>query len=133
MEWRCAKSGDCCKGGVVLMTQAEADRVTAAAPADVELRWAAHPDPRFVGLLGDPACPMLGADNLCRIHKSRPYNCRRFACLREPGEAFEPGGPLGCQNAARRMETRDARRFLTVYQRPAIRWARRHGWDESMQ
>lgn len=126
------KTGECCQGPLLVMTQQEADVLAKAAPPDVSLSWTPSPDPRFVGLVGSP-CPLLGPDNLCRAYDSRPFNCRRFACMRAPGDSLVRGGVTGCLNADRRLSERSVRRFLTVYQRPAVRWARRHGWTEDMQ
>lgn len=67
----------------------------------------------------------------CTIYEHRPYNCRRFICLRpDPDdEPLETGGPLGCFNASERiLLNRDARRFYAHHQRKAQRWADAHGW-----
>lgn len=116
-----------------MMTHEEADLVRAA--TDRPLWWSEAP--RGVMLHnpdGSAACPLLDGDGRCTIHPVRPYNCRRFACLREPGEALEVGGPMGCQNAERRLTDRASRRFLILYQRKAQVWARKHGWtDDDME
>jgi Fe-S-cluster containining protein len=117
----------------VVMTHAEADLVRAA--TDRPLAWVPHPSGK-VGLVnpdGTDCCPCLGADGRCTIYAVRPYPCRAFACLRDPGEPLEPGGPLGCANAARRLTDRASRRFLTLYQRRAQVWGRAHGWTDDAQ
>lgn len=115
------------------MTHVEADLVRAA--TTLELWWTEAPGGK-VGLLnpdGSTACPLLGANGLCTIYAARPYNCRRFACLRAPGEALEAGGPLGCRNAERRLSDRDARRQLIQIQRKAQVWGRKHGWMDDAE
>jgi Fe-S-cluster containining protein len=117
---------------MLVMTHAEADLVRAATTR--ELLWTAVPDGK-VGLLnpdGSTCCPLLGTDGLCTVYAARPYNCRRFACLRGPGETLEPGGPLGCRNAERRLTDRSSRRQLIQIQRKAQVWGRKHGWSDDV-
>lgn len=99
---------------------------------DRPLWWAQGTRPELVELRSASGrCPLLTDEGRCSVYAARPYNCRRFACLREPGEALEPGGPVGCANAERRLESRPHRRLLAQMQRDAQRWARAHGWDEA--
>lgn len=128
--WTCAQTGDCCTVPLV-MTPEEASLL--ARPGVQFVPW----DGGKVALVtpdGSARCPFLGADQRCTVYAVRPYNCRRFACLRKPGEVLEPGGPLGCKNAERAVMTnREARRFMVVYQRKAQRWARTHGWTDDAE
>lgn len=136
LPWSCDMSGDCCKSvGDVVMTKEEAGLLKGAVdPAQwATLLWKPVED-GFVALMAAP-CPLLGADNRCTVHAVRPYNCRRFACLRVEGEAFEPEpldlarGRFGCANLSDRVrDSRDARRFYAKIQRKAQRWAMSHGW-----
>jgi hypothetical protein len=86
-------------------------------------------------------CPLFSSDHSgtphCTVHAARPYNCRRFGCLRpDPGaEPFEPEewdpsrGKLGCVNLSERIaKSRVARRLYALIQRKAQRWALKHGW-----
>jgi Fe-S-cluster containining protein len=124
-------TGDCCTVPVV-MTPAEA-RLLADATT-TELHWILGPGDKVSLVRADTEtrCPLLGANGRCTVYASRPYNCRRFACLRAPGEAFEVGGPLGCQNAARRLSDRASRRQLIQIQRKAQVWGRKHGWSDDV-
>lgn len=105
-----------------------------------EIRWVAHEEKReFVLMLAAP-CPLLGTDvdgqALCTIHSIRPYNCRRFGCLRpDPRtEVYEicDDGRWGCKNLIDRVKSsRVARRTIELIQRRAQKWALKHGWDQN--
>lgn len=141
LPWTCARTGDCCQRGPVLRT-AERDALLAAHPAlaipdDFTpvpglpggfLRW--HRDP----------CPALvesaGGGTRCAVYPTRPFNCRRFMCLRPnpKDEPLEIGGPMGCWNASTRVQvSRAARRFYAHNQRRAQRWALSYGWSDDFQ
>lgn len=144
--WVCQRSGDCCrKVDVVTMTQAEAALLQQWADQHWTLKqlgtlkWDPHPDnPRFVQLQAGP-CPFLAGKAECTVHDIRPYNCRRFGCLR-PDPASEPlkmaplspvllYGTIGCSNLRERlMQSRVARRIYALLQRKGMRWALQHGW-----
>jgi Fe-S-cluster containining protein len=116
--WTCQRDGACCREpDEVVMTLAERDEVERAVPSGVVLSFLPHADPRFVRLSAKP-CPLY-ADG-CTVYAVRPYNCRRFACLREDYTRPYDEGP----------QTRSDRRQLIVIQRHAQRWARSHGWDD---
>lgn len=82
-------------------------------------------------------CPLhvVGVDgeSSCGIYSSRPYNCRRFACMRpdpktEPWEEDENG----CRNVLERLATsRVARRAAQLIQRRAQKWALKNGWGQN--
>jgi Fe-S-cluster containining protein len=86
----------------------------------------------FVALQAHP-CPLYDAETkACTVYDIRPYNCRRFACLR-PHPDREPwlSDPLSgaCVNRDDRLRrSRIARRLLRVIQEKAQPWARAHGW-----
>lgn len=104
------------------MTHAERRTLTAAALAagDVRLTFRPHPDPDFVCLVARP-CPLYAEDaKACRVYEARPYNCRRFACLRRDYTQAYDAGP----------QSRADRRQLVVMQRRAQPWARAHGWAD---
>lgn len=92
----------------------------------------AHPDGRFVQYEGP--CPLLAEDKTCSVYAVRPYQCRRFMCLRH--DTSEPpifGGPVGCYNALAAMRTdREALKFYRHNQRRAQVWAVAHGWSPEM-
>lgn len=134
IPWKCQQSGDCCQAvSEVAMTKEEAEALRPHVDPAIwqKLQWSPGP-PSTVGtfiLLKANPCPLLTTDNLCSVHAVRPYNCRRFACLRIPGEQFEPDhGEFGCANVRDRIDDRSARRFLAKLQRKAQRWALSHGW-----
>ena len=130
--WACQQTGDCCTVPLV-MTVDEARVLQAATP--LELRWQLRFDGKVSLTREDAsrACPLLGDDKRCTVYAVRPYNCRRFACLREAGEVLEPGGPVGCRNAERRLGDRAARRQLIQIQRKAQVWGRKHGWTDDAE
>ena len=134
LKWTCSITGDCCKVvNTVLMSPAEQAEIVAYVSPDLAatLRWASDESGRFVRLQAHP-CPLLRADNRCGVYPVRPYNCRRWGCMRadvtkeplEPDHSF-----LGCANARERFhQNRGIRRQLAHMQTKAQRWALRHGW-----
>jgi hypothetical protein len=131
--WQCRRTGDCCLGPSVVITPAEAEALRAARP-EVAIETTLHADRRFVTWHQPSGCPMLAREldgtATCTVYDARPYNCRRFLCLRDEGEAFRGGGPLGCQNLTDRLSTnRHAMAFYGAHQRRVQRsWAVKHGW-----
>lgn len=143
--WTCHRTGDCCRQTqAITVSSQEADLLQGWADQHFtigelgRLRWA--PDrPGFVRLKAGP-CPFLSEKGQCRVYEVRPYNCRRFACLRvDPKtEALHliPNSPYfkdqtGCFNTRERvLGSRAARRLYERIQRHAQRWARAHGWTE---
>lgn len=105
--------------------------------------WEPSETAGFVNLKARP-CPLLtevGGKPVCSIRESRPYSCRRFACLRPEPEKeplqFVPlnnlllYGNIGVINVRERLvHSRVARRMYQKVQRKAQRWARTHGWKE---
>lgn len=72
----------------------------------------------------------------CTVYESRPYNCRRFACMRpDPKtEPFQLNEADECVNFWERMAvSREVRRLAVLIQRKAQRWARAHGWTDDVQ
>lgn len=137
-RWTCAADGECCRQvGAVVMTLAESAVLRRAAPPGVVLQMDGLGDGRRVQLrpTDTGACPLLGGDGRCTVHPVRPYNCRRFACLRhdKTTEPLVVGGPMGCINTEYAVRTNpEARVFYAAYQRTAQRWGRAMGWTEDM-
>lgn len=133
IPWSCNQSGDCCRAInklVMTVEEGEALRTAPTMRAEVwkSLTWEAVPG-GFIALQAAP-CPLLDG-NRCTVYEVRPYNCRRWGCLRPNlDEQFEPDhGKFGCANARERVESnRDARRFMERLQSKAQRWAVNHGW-----
>lgn len=131
--WKCKQSGDCCtKAPEISMTKQEAAHLVAVAPAEITLQFRPDPnDSKFVIMKTGP-CPLF-VFNGCLVYKDRPYNCRRFACMRpDPKtEPFELDSQGRCANMWDRFKTsRVARRTLIHIQSKAQRWARKMGWEE---
>lgn len=128
-EWQCQKSGECCTlPAEVVMTREERLAVLLAAPGSIHTQWR-DMGGNLVALKAQP-CPFYIFKS-CQVYESRPFSCRRFACMRPDvkTEPFEVGGPLGCKNLSDRIATsRVALRLARKIQRKAHRWATRHGW-----
>lgn len=130
-HWRCQKSGDCCsKPDEVLMTRQERQVLLPAIPQGIKTAWREVND-QFVALKAQP-CPFFIFGD-CLVYEVRPYNCRRFACLR-PDPKLEPwedgDGPTKCKNTDDRIATsRIALRMMKLFQRKAQRWALKYGWS----
>ena len=124
-DWSCGQTGDCCRRvRSIRMTQQEAAAIRGATTQP--LTWH-EPEQGWVELQCHP-CPLLDG-NRCTVYAVRPYQCRRFQCHREAGEAFDPTGPLGCRNLSDRLEqSRATRRAYALNQRKAARWGLSHGW-----
>lgn len=144
-HWHCHRTGDCCRSvEAVTMTHQEAAAVQAKADATFtlgelqRLQWEPHQNPQFVNLVAKP-CPLLRGTNECSVHDVRPFNCRRFGCLR-PDPQIEPlhmaplspfvrYGTVGCSNLRERlMQSKMARRVYAKLQQRGFRWAYAHGW-----
>lgn len=103
--------------------------------------------PGFVALTAHP-CPFheftgVKGESTCTIHSIRPYQCRRFACLRPDvkAEPFQMAplspylkyGNIGCSNLRDRLvNSRVARRTYELIQRKAQKWALKHGWKQDV-
>jgi Fe-S-cluster containining protein len=105
------------------MTRAEQAEIERAAPPGTVLSFRPHGESDFVRLSAGP-CPLLAGTNTCTVYAVRPYNCRRYGCLRDDvtTEPWQDGWP--------EPKTREQRRSLVVLQRHGQRWARSHGWTE---
>ncbi len=134
-HWTCQKSGDCCSiPDEVTMTREERQALLPKIPIGIPTQWR-DIDEKFVALKAHP-CPFY-VFKTCLVYEVRPFNCRRFGCMRpDPkAEPFEPEpvdlrtAPTGCKNANDRLWTsREMRRLAIRMQRKAQRWALRHGW-----
>lgn len=146
-DWHCQRSGDCCRTvPEVVLTREEYDVLEKNLTVGQLYKLRIHEvDNKFIAWQAAP-CPLLGKDNkgrdTCTIHEIRPYNCRRFGCLRpdpkvEPFESaplspFLKYGNVGCVNLRERLlQSRVARRAYELIQRKAQRWAMNHGWSEN--
>lgn len=132
-HWKCQQSGECCSlPAEVVMTRQERSNILPIIPDGVLTIWR-DIDETFVALKAQP-CPFFLFGE-CEVYEVRPYNCRRFACLRpdpksEPFEFDNSAHKLtGCKNADDRFYTsRVARRMLKQIQSKAQRWGARYGW-----
>lgn len=95
-------------------------------PQGIVTHWRDTDDPKFVALKAGP-CPLF-VFNGCLVYHVRPYNCRRFGCMR-PDVKAEPFEVNGANMMDRVKTSRVARRIAETMQRRAQRWARKHGWD----
>lgn len=119
MAWTCQRSGACCTHPqYVVMTYAERRALERVAGTRV-LRWKYHPHPRFTKLVAGP-CPFLNGLNECGAYEARPYQCRRFACMRDSLD--QPW------NESWRPEHNEE---LMQIQASAQPWALAHGWKET--
>jgi len=134
--WTCDKRGDCCRRTkFIIMTTQERAVLQANAPHGVELTFEPMPDERFVALHAQP-CPLLNADGACTVYAHRPYNCRRFICLREPNEPWITAPPDGCVNLDRRITGTGSHQAMAFYRSQERRhqpWAIAHGWGKEMR
>lgn len=148
-DWKCQRSGDCCRlvDGVI-MHEKEQEALLEYARKHLTIGRLNRLDftPTGNGMVEMKAgpCPMLDFDGgvaVCLVHPVRPYNCRRFGCLRPdvkserlmmtPHAPVLQFGNIGCINLRIRLQqSRVARRIYTLLQRHGQRWARTHGWQE---
>jgi Fe-S-cluster containining protein len=123
-QWRCQRSGDCCtKPGEVVMTKEEAAVLVHHAPPTVTMEF--RPEGEFVAMKAGP-CPLY-AFKSCMVYEHRPYNCRRFGCMR-PDVKAEPFDPGGWNMMYRVSISREAAKLARWMQRRAQGWATSHGW-----
>jgi hypothetical protein len=134
-DWKCQRSGDCCTTPAsVVMSTHEAALILQRLeplPGPPTLRFTRHSD-GFVALEAKP-CPMF-VNSGCLVYDIRPYNCRRFACMR-PDPATEPFVIIEdqCVNFTERfLRSRIVRRLARKIQSRAQVWARAHGWGASL-
>lgn len=128
-QWRCQRSGECCEQiPQIVMTQEEATVLRLHAPPEIALTFTPHSERAgvtFVSLKAGP-CPLF-AFTRCHVYEVRPYNCRRFGCMR-PDTAAEPFLPSGENMSARVAVSKAARKLAKYMQRRAQPWADAHGW-----
>jgi hypothetical protein len=131
-HWQCQREGDCCvEPHDVVMTTMEAAQLLQRTAGTRTLHFRKTAD-HFVALQAHP-CPLYDLDaRACTVYDIRPYNCRRFACLRPTpsAEPWQQDPTTGeCLNVLDRVRrSRIARRLLARIQRKAQAWAREHGW-----
>jgi Fe-S-cluster containining protein len=125
--WKCQQSGDCCtKPAEVVMTKQEAAVLVHHAPKEIAMQFRPVDD-KFVALKAQP-CPLFAFGG-CLVYHYRPYNCRRFACMR-PDPKTEPFDATGANMMRRVEQSRDARRLAQRIQAKAQGWAQKYGWME---
>lgn len=108
------------------MTFAERRELEAVAGrASRPLVWKYHPRAAFTMLKTGP-CPFVTDDNRCGAHDVKPFNCRRFACLRSEGETVE----FYDAEMLARMDSADGRAELQAIQAAEKPWALAHGWKD---
>jgi Fe-S-cluster containining protein len=101
----CDGTAECCQFGVTgrepYPTPAELAEVKhAVAAAGITLPRASADAARARGRRSLPIaedrrrCPLLGADDRCRIYASRPFGCRTFFCERTRGPGKLPRGDI---------------------------------------
>ncbi len=104
----CPGSTDCCRFAVTgrepYPTSAELAELLDAAAASGALRAQRRRLP-----LADRRCPLLGADDRCRVYASRPFGCRTFFCDRVTGPGRLPRAELA--ELGRRIADLSARAF----------------------
>lgn len=125
--WKCKQSGDCCtKTREIVMTKEEAAVLVHQAPPTITLQFRPIPDTdRFVAMKGEP-CPLF-VFKTCLVYDHRPYNCRRFGCMR-PDPSAEPFDPDGANQTERERVSKEALKMGKWMQRKAKPWAEAHGW-----
>lgn len=123
-NWKCQRDGACCTDiEEVVMTKEEAALLVHRAPPTITMQFRDAGD-NFVAMKAGP-CPLYAFEQ-CLVYEVRPYNCRRFVCLR-PHPKTEPFEGGKCMTE-RVEKSRVAARMATLIQRRAQKWARKHGW-----
>lgn len=107
------------------MTHEERLVLMRAIPQGLVTQWRPI-DEMFVALKAGP-CPLY-AFKTCLVYAVRPFNCRRFGCMR-PDVVAEPFEANGANMMDRTNTSRVAWRMAKLMQRKAQRWARKHGWN----
>lgn len=124
-NWQCCRSGDCCtKIEEVVMTRAERTAILPRIIEGIVTVWR-DLDESFVALKAGP-CPLYVFGD-CTVYDVRPYNCRRFVCLR-PDVTAEPFEANGANMMDRVVTSRPMRRLAQRVQQKAQQWAASHGW-----
>lgn len=129
-DWQCQRSGDCCRMPKrVTMTFSERRILEAQAALGFAFRalsWRHNPGVNFTELVASP-CPFVTDDNKCNVYEHRPYNCRRFGCMR-PDNAVEP---FDEKMFGLRLQVLPwARDIYAKMQAAAQPWALAHGWKD---
>lgn len=122
-EWKCQRDGACCKSvPEIRMTSEERTLFLRSLLDGVKTQWRETDDGMWA--LKAKPCPAY-LFNECTVYENRPYECRRYGCLR-PDVKTEPWTETG--HMERFQTSRVARRMLTLMQNRAMRWAEKHGW-----
>lgn len=129
-QWKCQKSGECCTiPQEIVMTREEANTLVFHAPTTIVLQFRpANEDATMLAMKAGP-CPLY-VFHTCLVYENRPYNCRRFLCMR-PDVKAEPLEGDGWKNHDDRVRTnRHMRRMAIRNQKDAQKWADAHGWKK---
>lgn len=127
-KWTCQKSGECCtEPKELVMTKEEAGVLVFHAPSTIKLQFRPiDGEPGFLAMKAGP-CPLF-IFHTCLVYEHRPYNCRRFMCMR-PDTGAEPLENEGYTNMNDRVLTnRKMRRLAIQNQKKHQPWADAHGW-----
>jgi Fe-S-cluster containining protein len=126
-KWTCQKFGECCTiPKEVVMTKEEMVALVHAAPPTITLHFRPCDEKGdFVALKAAP-CPLY-VFHTCLVYESRPFNCRRFGCMR-PDTQKEPFERDGANMKDRTETSRVARRMAIRMQTKAQKWAYANGW-----
>jgi Fe-S-cluster containining protein len=110
----------------LVMTKEEASTLVFHAPSTIRLQFRPI-DEKFVAMKAGP-CPLF-LFHTCYVYEHRPFNCRRFGCMR-PDTKAEPFEVSGANMRDRTETNRKARRLAIQMQRKAQKWALSHGWKD---
>lgn len=128
-NWMCHKSGECCSlPEEVVMTEQEMRVLAREAPKEIPLHFRPLEQAGMVAMKAQP-CPLYVFQR-CLVYEHRPYNCRRFACMR-PDPKTEPLdlSETGSKNCMDRVRAdRNVLKLAARIQRRAQDWAKAHGW-----
>lgn len=133
-QWRCHKSGECCRHiGLLAMMPAERDELLRASDRPMTFVDYADGTVALRPTPGTDTCPLLGDDGGCTVYAVRPYNCRRWGCFRpttdEPfAMAVQHDPETGETLPVRLYTSRPVARQMARMQRQAQPWALAHGW-----
>lgn len=129
-EWKCQKSGDCCTiPREVIMTKEEAATLVAHSPSTIQLEFRPGDEPGFVAMKARP-CPLF-VFHTCLAYEYRPYNCRRFLCMRPDTNAEPLEGEGHINHMDRVVTNRTMRRLAMRNQKKSQKWADSHGWKKT--
>jgi Fe-S-cluster containining protein len=138
-EWACSRDGKCCtEPRFVVMTWAERREIEAAAThlPRRALQWRAGDRPSLTMLVTRP-CPLYDAEKKgCTVYDVRPFNCRRFGCMRDDvtRETFtDQSSVILFRRRPDEQAIAATLRGLERLEADARPWALAHGWNPGWQ